>query len=238
MSPLSAPHLQCNPFMGERVEFASNGHTCRGYLAAPDSGKGRAVVVIQEWWGLVPHIEDVAERFAKEGFLATAPDLYDGRRAKSPDEAGRLMMELDAERAERDIAGAGEVLLKRPECSSAKYGVVGFCMGGGLAQYAGSKEKNIAATVSFYGGFRKVNIDWTTLAGPVLLIYGENDKGVPPEQGRELEKKLKQLAKQVELKIYPGAGHAFFNDTSPNFKPDAAADAWRRTIDFFRQHIR
>lgn len=224
--------------MGERVEFPSNGHTCQGYLATPPSGKGPAVVVIQEWWGLVKHVEDLVDRFAKEGFLAIAPDLYHGKTAKSPDEAGRMLMELDAERAEREIAGAGEYLLQRPDCTSKTYGVVGFCMGGALAQYAGSKEKHAGATVSFYGGFKKVSIDWSDLSGPILLIYGENDKGVPPEQGREIEKKLKQLGKKVELKIYPGCDHAFFNDTGRNYKPDAAADAWPRTVEFFRKNIR
>jgi len=221
--------------MGERVQFPSNSHTCSGYFA----GRGPAVVVIQEWWGLVPHIEDIVERFAREGFSAIAPDLYHGKTTKSPDDAQKLVMELDAERAEREIAGAGEWLLQRPECTSKTYGVVGFCMGGALAQYTGAKEKNVSATVSFYGGFRKLPIDWSSLRGPILLIQGENDKGVPPEKGRELEKQLKDLGKDVELVIYPGAGHAFFNDTREQvYKPDAAADAWRRTVDLFRKNVR
>ncbi len=201
------------------------------------AGHGPAVVVIQEWWGLVPHIEDVAERFAKEGFLALAPDLYHGKTAATPDEAGRLKMELDVERAEREIAGAGDHLLQHPECTSKTYGVVGFCMGGGLAQYTASKEKRVGAAVSFYGAFKKIPIDWTDLSVPILLIYGEKDPGVPPDHGRELEKKLKEMGKQVELKVYPGADHAFFNDTGRNYEPDTAADAWRRTIDFFRRNI-
>ena len=221
--------------MGERVEFPSNGHTCRGYFA----GKGPAIVVIQEWWGLVPHIEDVVERFAKEGFAAVAPDLYHGKTAKSPDEAQKMLMELDADRAEREIAGAGEWLLTRPECASKTYGVVGFCMGGALAQYAGTKEKKVSAVVSFYGGFRKLEMNWNNLNGAILLIHGENDKGVPPEKGRAIEQQLKKLGKRVELAIYPAAGHAFFNDTRPEvYKADAAADAWRRTIELFRQHVR
>ncbi|HEX9161808.1 MAG TPA: dienelactone hydrolase family protein [Thermoanaerobaculia bacterium] len=224
--------------MGQRVEFPSNGHTCQGYLSTPASRKGPAVVVIQEWWGLVPHIEDLVERFAKEGFLAIAPDLFHGKTTKSPDEAGKMLMELDADRAEREIAGAGNYLLKRPECSSKTYGVVGFCMGGALAQYTGAKEKNAGATVSFYGGFRKLDIKWEQLSGPILLIYAGNDKNVSPDQGRELEKKLKQLGKKVELKVYPNTDHAFFNDTRPQVhNAEAAADAWRRTLDFFRQHI-
>ena len=220
--------------MGERVSFPSNGHTCEGYLA----GKGPAIVVIQEWWGLVPQIEGVVERFAKEGFLAIAPDLYHGKTTKSPDEAQRLLMELDAERAEREIAGAGEYQMKRPECTSKKYGVVGFCAGGGLAQFTAAREANVGAAVSFYGGFRKAVIDWPHLAAPLLLIYGENDKGVSAEQGRQLEQKLKQLGKTVELKIYPGADHAFFNETGKNYRKDAAEDAWKRTIAFFKSNLR
>lgn len=220
--------------MGQRVEFPSNSHTCSGFFA----GRGAAVVVIQEWWGLVPHIEDVVERFAKEGFAAIAPDLYHGKTAQSPDDAQKMLMELDAERAEREIAGAGEWLLQRPECTSKTYGVVGFCMGGGLAQYTGAKEAKAVATVSFYGGFRKMPIDWKNLHGPILLIYGENDKGVPPEWGRALEKQLEELGKDVELAIYPGAGHAFFNDTRPSYDADAAADAWRKTVALFRKNVR
>jgi carboxymethylenebutenolidase len=220
--------------MGEHVDFPSNDHTCQGYMA----GKGPAIVVIQEWWGLVKHIEDIVDRFAGEGFLAIAPDLYHGKRAKSPDEAERLVMELDKERAEREIAGAGEFLLQRPECTSKQYGVAGFCVGGALAQFTASREKSAGAAVSFYGGFRRVTIDWTHLASPILLIYGENDKGIPLEQVKDLEERLKQLGKKVQVKIYPGADHAFFNDTGRNYKPDAAADAWRLTLEFFREHLR
>jgi carboxymethylenebutenolidase len=222
--------------MGKQVEFPSNAHTCNGYFAAAKSGKGPGVVVIQEWWGLVPHIQDVVDRFAAENFSAVAPDLYHGKTTKSPDEAGRLLMELDADRAEREIAGGGEWLLKQPACSSKKYGVVGFCMGGALAQYAGTKEKNAGAIVSFYGGFRKLNMDWKNLSGPILLIYGENDANVKPGQ---IEQQLNSMGKSVEVVVYPGAGHAFFNDTRPQvYKPDAAADAWKRTINLFRSALK
>jgi len=222
--------------MGERVEFPSNSHTCQGYLA----GRGPAVVVIQEWWGLVPHIEDLVERFAKEGFLAIAPDLFHGKTTKSPDEAGKLLMELDVERAEREIAGAGQYLLARPECTSKTYGVVGFCMGGALAQYTATKENGkVGAIASFYGGFKKVQNDWNNLTAPILLIYGEEDQGVPASQGRELAAKLKEMGKNVELAVYPNANHAFFNDMRNEvYNAEAAQDAWRRTLELFRANIR
>ncbi|HYC58608.1 MAG TPA: dienelactone hydrolase family protein [Thermoanaerobaculia bacterium] len=225
--------------MGKRVEFPSNGHTCQGYLATPPDGrKGPAVVVIQEWWGLVDHIQDVVDRFAAEGFVAIAPDLYHGQTTKSPDDALKMLMELDAERAVKEIAGAGAYVLQQPECTSKQYGVVGFCMGGALAQYAATKDaSNVGAAVSFYGGFKQVTPDWDKLQAAMLLIYGENDKGVPPEHGRELHAKLEKMGKNVELVIYPGADHAFFNDTRPVHNPDAASDAWRRTLELFRRHL-
>jgi carboxymethylenebutenolidase len=219
--------------MGERIEFPSNGHSCQGYLA----GRGAGVVVIQEWWGLVPHIEDVVERFAREGFAAIAPDLYHGKTASSPDEAGRMLMELDADRAEKEVAAAGKYLLGRPECTSQTYGVVGFCMGGALAQYTATKEKNAGATVSFYGGFKKVSSDWANLNAPILLIYAENDQGVPIAQGRGLAKQIEDAGKDVQLAVYPNVDHAFFNDTGRTYNAEAAADAWKRTIDFFRANV-
>lgn len=225
--------------MAQRVEFPSNGHTCSGAFAAPASGNGPAVVVIQEWWGIVAHIESLVDRFAAEGFVAIAPDLYHGQTTKSPDTATKLLMELDAERAVQEIAGAGAYLLQRPECTSSKYGVAGFCMGGALAQYAATNDaKNVGAAVSFYGGFKKVSPKWEDLEAPLLLIYGEDDKGVPAEQGRELQSKLQKLGKNVELVVYPNANHAFFNDDRPEvYNPEASADAWRRTLELFRRHL-
>jgi carboxymethylenebutenolidase len=219
--------------MGERIEFPSNGHSCQGYLA----GEGPGIVVIQEWWGLVPHIEDVVERFAKEGFSAIAPDLFHGKTASSPDEAGRMLMELDADRAEKEIAAAGAYLLSRPECTSKRYGVIGFCMGGALAQFTATKESNAGATVSFYGGFKKVTLDWSNLNAPLLLIYAEDDQGVPAAQGRALAKQLEEMGKDVQLVVYPNVNHAFFNDTGRNYNAEAAADAGKRTIDFFRANV-
>lgn len=225
--------------MGERVEFPSNGHTCQGYLATPATGQGPVVVVIQEWWGLVPHIQDVVERFAREGFVAIAPDLYHGKQTTSPDEATKMLMELDVERAEREIAGAADYALQRPESNSTTFGVVGFCMGGALAQYAATTNDKVGAAVSFYGGFKKVAADWRNLRGPILLIYGEKDKGVPAESGRKLEQELKSLGKDVEVVVYPGADHAFFNDSRPEvYNAGAAGDAWRRTLELFRKHLR
>ena len=223
---------------GEMVEFESNGATARGYLSTPKGGGGPGVIVLQEWWGLVPHIKDVADRFAAEGFVALAPDLYHGRSASSRDEAGKLMMALDIGRAEEDLRGAVKYLSGHESVEGERVGTVGFCMGGVLSLYAASKNEQVGACVVFYGIHPKVEPDLGNLKAPVLGLYAENDKSVPPEAVRELESKLKALGKSVEMHIYPGTEHAFFNDTRPEvFDAGAASDAWRRTVAFFREHL-
>jgi carboxymethylenebutenolidase len=223
---------------GQMVEFQSNGATAQGYLSTPESGKGPGVVVIQEWWGLVPHIKDVADRFAREGFVALAPDLYHGEVARSPDEAGKMMMALNIERTERDLRGAIQYLLEQESVEGESAGTVGFCMGGVLSLYAASKNEKVGACVVFYGIHPKVAPDLENLRAPVLGIYAENDKSVPPEAVRALEEKLREHNKQIETHIYPGTDHAFFNDTRPEvYDAEASADAWRRTIQFLREHL-
>ncbi len=224
---------------GEMIEFKSNGGTTEGYLSAPESGTGPGVIVLPEWWGLVPHIKEVANRFAAEGFVALAPDLYHGESAKSPDEAGNLMMALDIDQTEKDLRGAVNYLLGHEAVTSDKVGTAGFCMGGVLALYAATKNAQVGACVIFYGIHPKVQPDLANLQAPVLGLYAEKDSSVPPSAVRELESKLQSLGKSVEMHIYTDTDHAFFNDTRPEiYDPAAAADAWRRTIDFFRQHLR
>jgi carboxymethylenebutenolidase len=226
--------------VGEMVEFSSNGGTTPGYLATPTSvSAAPGVIVIQEWWGLVDHIKDLCDRFADEGFTALAPDLYHGKKTKSPDEAGKLMMALRIDEAEKDIKGAVAYLLHHDAVISEEVGVVGFCMGGALALYAATKSSHIGACVIFYGGHPKVKPDLPNLHAPVLGLYGERDKSVTPASVHQLEAQVKALGKQIETHIYPGADHAFFNDTRPEvYNAEAAADSWRRTIEFLRQHLR
>jgi len=224
--------------MGEMVQFPYAGGTTSGYLSVPEQGSGPGVLVIQEWWGLVDHIKDLCDRFAGEGFVALAPDLYHGKTTKSPDEAGKLMMALRIDEAERDLSAAAQYLARHDSTSSEKIGVVGFCMGGALALYTATKNSKIGACVVFYGGHPKVKPDLPNLHAPVLGLYGQNDRSVTPAVVRDLEQRLKTLGKQIEVKIYPGADHAFFNDTRPQvYNAEAAADAWQRTVDFLRKNL-
>lgn len=224
--------------MGEMVRFPFAGGTTGGYLATPEQGSGPGVIVIQEWWGLADHIKNVCDRFASEGFVALAPDLYHGKLTKSPDEAGKLMMTLRIDEAERDLSAAVDYLETQDSTTSAKFGVVGFCMGGQLALYTATKNSRIGACVVFYGIHPKVKPDLPNLHAPVLGLFAEKDRSVPPAVVHDLERQLKSLGKQVEMKIYRDADHAFFNDTRPEvYDADAAADAWQRTIAFLRQHL-
>ena len=225
--------------MGEMVQFPFAGGNTGGYLATPKQGSGPGLIVIQEWLGLVDHIKDVCDRFAGEGFVALAPDLYHGKSTKSPDEAGKLMMALRIDDAERDLSAAAEYLSTQDSTTSEKVGVVGFCMGGALALYTATKNENVGACVVFYGGHPKVKPDLPNLQAPVLGLYAEKDDFVTPDSVRALEREVKALGKSIDVVIYPDADHAFFNDTRPEvYNAEAAADAWRRTIAFLREHLR
>jgi len=222
---------------GKMVEFPSNGHRAKGYLATPAAGKGPGVIVIQEWWGLVGHIKSVCDRFAAAGYAALAPDLYHGQTASEPDAAGKLFMALNIERAEKDLAGTAGYLA--PHSSTAKLGAVGFCMGGQLALFAGCTNGGVGAVVDFYGIHPNVKPDYTRLSGPVLGLFAEKDAFVTPQTAREVEAAIKKAGKPVEIHIYPGVDHGFFNDERPDvYNKPAAEDAWRRTLDLFKKNLK
>jgi carboxymethylenebutenolidase len=225
--------------MGEMVEFPSNGSTGQGYLATPTSGTGPGVVVIQEWWGLVPHIQDVCERFAGDGFVALAPDLYHGETTREPDEAGKLMMAMNIEQAGKDMGGAVDYVRER--ATGDGIGVVGFCMGGGLALVLATQRPDaVKAVLPFYGiiPWEAAQPDYSKLAAAVQGHYAENDSFASPEFVAALEQQLRDLGKDVEFFTYPGTDHAFFNDTRPEvYDADASRQAWDRTLAFLRKHL-
>jgi len=222
--------------MGEIVSFKSNGSMGSGYLA---DGGGPGVIVIQEWWGLVPHIKDVADRFAAEGFTALAPDLYRGEAASEPDEAGKLMMGLKLDRAGKDLSGAIDFLQERT--GRTKVGVVGYCMGGGLTlTLACQRPDAVAAAAPFYGviPWAEAQPDWDAITAVVEGHYAEKDAFASPEAARALETDLKGRGKNATFHIYPGTDHAFFNDDRPDvFNAAAAATAWSRVLALFRANL-
>ena len=224
---------------GSMVALPSNGTTGNGYLAVPVSGSGPGVIVLQEWWGLVDHIKAVADRFAAEGFVALAPDMYHGESTTSPDDAGRLMMALDIGRVEKDLRGAIDSLLARDEVTSACVGTVGFCMGGQLSLYAACENASVGACVVFYGIHPNVKPNLAALQAPVLGFFAEKDDHVPPASARQLEADLQAAGKTVDFTIFEGADHAFFNDTRAEVYHAAyAATCWSRILTFYREHVR
>ncbi len=221
---------------GQMVSFPSNGGTAEGYLATPASGKGPGVIVIQEWWGLNDNIKGIADRFAREGFLALAPDLYHGKATAEPDEAGKMMMALKMDEAAKDMAGAYDYVKKQPACTG-KVGSIGFCLGGGLSLYI-STLRPVDATVIYYGALPGVQPDLSKVTGPVLGHYAQNDGWASPEAAAALKKQLKELGKSVEFHQYAGTEHAFFNDTRPEVHNAAASkQSWERTIAFYKKHL-
>jgi len=222
---------------GKMVQFPANGTTTSAYLATPAAGKGPGVIVVQEWWGLVQHIKNVCDRFAAEGFTALAPDLYHGKTASEPDSAGKLFMALNIAQAEKDLRAAATYLAGHS--STQKLGAVGFCMGGQLALFAGTVNPNVGAVVDFYGIHPNVKPDYTKLSGPVLGLFAEKDQFVTPQAARDVDAAIKKAGKQSEIHIYPNVDHAFFNDERPDaYNKAAAEDAWRRTLTFFRRHLK
>jgi carboxymethylenebutenolidase len=220
------------------VEFPSNGHTVQGYLALPDAGHGPGVVVIQEWWGLVDHIKDVADRLAGEGFVALAPDLYHGQKTDEPDEAQKLMMAMKMDEAARDMAGAVQYLVDHDAADGETVGCVGFCLGGGLSLYLSTVRPEVDAAVVYYGVLPGVQPDLSTIRGAVLGHFAEHDDFANPAAAEELKGRLEAEGVPVEFHIYDGCHHAFFNDTRPEvYNEEAARRSWERTLTFFRDRL-
>jgi carboxymethylenebutenolidase len=224
----------------QNVTFASNGGDAHGYLAKPESGSGPGLVVIQEWWGLDDHIADIVDRFAAEGFVALAPDLFGGQVAHDTDEAGALMEQLPVDQAARDLAGAVDYLLAADEVTSAKVGAVGFCMGGGFVlQLAAQQGDKIGAAVPFYGVGPAVPDQFRGITAPVQGHYGESDGFYPVDDARKQEQQMREESQgEVEFFYYP-AGHAFHNDKDKmgTYNAQAAGQAWQRTVEFLRANL-
>src|SRR5215813_3566986 len=208
-----------------RETFEGAGLEVSAFIARPVGvEKAPAVIIVHEWWGLNPHIEDIAQRFAREGFFAVAADLYDGKTTKDAQEASKLMGALKQE----DGLARLKVVLNRlratPEVTGV--GVTGFCMGGTFALLLACDAK-VEASAPFYGD---VPVDTTVigkLSCPVLFIGAEKDQWITVEIMNRLDAALKQYGKKGEVRIYEGADHAFFNDTRPEVYSRAdAEDAW------------
>lgn len=220
----------------ETLEFLAPDGPTTAYVAIPDnvSADTKAVFVIHEWWGLNDHVKDIAERYANEGFIAIAPDLYRGTIATNPEEASKLMHALAIEDGLNTIEAAMDKA--REKYGFSHFGITGYCMGGTFALWGACEIEGISAAAPFYGDIPDESI-LQTLKVPVVFVSGIHDKWITPEKVAALEDAASKFGLDVDSLKYD-ADHAFFNNTRPEIYNEAAAkDAWAKVIDFFKKHL-
>jgi carboxymethylenebutenolidase len=221
----------------ETINFETKNGATTAFVAQPDTatqGVPAAVILIQEWWGINDHVRDLAGRYAQEGFLCVAPDLYRGRITKDADEASKLMHALALDDGINIINHAIEETTERYGAS--KLGITGYCMGGTFALRAACEIPALGAAAPFYGDIP----DEATLSGlkvPTLFIAGARDNWITPEKVEGLKEAARKYDLPVEVVSYD-ADHAFFNDTRPEvYDPEASADAWQRVLKLFGERL-
>ncbi|MCW4384947.1 dienelactone hydrolase family protein [Salinibacterium sp. SYSU T00001] len=224
----------------QNVTFPSGEREAYGYLAVPESGSGPGIILIQEWWGLVDHIKDVADRFAAEGFVVLAPDLYGGRVAHDGEEAAEMMAALPEAEAATMLAGALDYLLGLDAVTSRTVGAIGFCMGGGFVlALAAQQGERVSAAVPFYGVGQGVPSSYAGVRAAIQGHYGKNDTLYSVDKAKEQEQQIREESGADVEFFYYDAAHAFANDENPagNYNADAAALALSRATEFLRRHV-
>ena len=220
------------------ITYPGETEDVHAHIARPKGNeKLPGVVVISEIWGLIPHIKDIARRVALEGFLAIAPDplTHLGGTPEDPDEAVKMMRELDPKKTTKNLVAAVKYLKTHPQ-STGKVGVTGFCWGGGMTGQVAVNSPDVQAAVPFYGR-QPASEDVPKIKASLLAHYAGEDKrinaGIP-----EFEAALKKADVEHEIYIYEGAKHGFMNNTKDWYNEEAAKLAWKRTIDFFKKKLK
>jgi carboxymethylenebutenolidase len=223
----------------QTVEFPSGKETTSGFLAIPDKpGVYPGLLVIHEWWGLNDWVKEQSEKLAEQGYVVLAVDLYRGKSAADPSDAHELMRGLPQDRAIRDMQAAFEYLATRKDVKPNRLGAIGWCMGGGLALQLAIHQPRLGAVVVNYGALPTDPNDIQQIGAWVLGNFGADDKGITPADVQAFEKAMKGLNRRIDVKIYPGAGHAFENpNNTSGYRPEAAADAWKRTLAFLHNAL-
>jgi len=224
----------------ETVSYKSGNETVSGYLALPgSSGKHPAIIVIHEWWGLNDWVKQQAQRYAGQGYVALAVDLYRGKTGATPDEAHILMRGLPDDRGLRDLEAAFAYLASRPDVNAKRIGSIGWCMGGGWSIKLAEDQPKLAAFVVNYGSLPTDLAIIGRIQAPMLGNFGADDKGIPPESVHAFESAMKSAGKNADIRIYEGAGHAFQNPhNKEGYRPGPAADSEKRIDAFFVKNLR
>ena len=222
-----------------RVHLGAPATASDAFVAWPEGrGSAPAIVVLHEWWGLDAHMRDLARQLARQGYVAVVPDLYHGQVAAEPVRARQLKDALEEADAFATVDGAVHWLRGQRRTARTRIGVVGFCMGGGIAERYALRTPGLGAVVMFYG---QPEADVTRLAGlsaPLQGHFGAEDASIPLAKVEELRAALAQAGKPAEIHVYPGAGHAFMHEGRDTYRPDAARQAWARMLGFFQQHLK
>ena len=215
------------------VEFPVEGSGKVACYEARPGGAGSypGIIVVQEWWGLTDHIRSICDRLAHEGFVAIAPDLYQGKSTTDAKLASAWMAALDPEQAMRILQGGIRFLQEKEPLYAEHIGVMGFCMGGSLALLLACRTTALKAAVAFYGDLPEPIDQLKNIKCPVLFIAGGKDRWINSEKVERLKKAFQLYNAHGEVRVYPDADHAFFNDTRREvYNPAAAQDAWMRAI--------
>lgn len=222
------------------VDLKINGDGAYAYVAQPDDdAKHPGVVLIQEWWGIEPHVRGLAQKLAADGFVVAVPDLYHGKVATEPNDAMKMYMMLtnNVDTAAKEIIGTLETLKAMSSVEPKKLGLIGFCVGGFLTYTVAARYNNLAAAVPFYGGGYDPKPDEVAkVNAPVLAVYGSRDDGIPMAQIEKIERMYKEAGKDLTVKVYD-AGHAFLNPDHGMGNEAAAAEAWPLAVNFLRKHL-
>src|SRR5262249_40061826 len=225
-------------YTGKMIQIQAGDEKIDAYLSDPIGDPKGNLVLVHEWWGMNDWVKRTADRFSAQGFRVLAPDMYRGKVAKDADTAHELMRGLPDERAITDIQAAANYL--RPPGAGAKLlknGVIGFCMGGGLALKASLENSPFDATVVCYGAPVLSPTRLRLLRGPLLGIYGKEDQGITPEDVGKLQAFGRAAGRNVRMVEFDGVGHAFLNDTNPKYKADVALQAWSQIDAFLANNV-
>lgn len=232
--------LSAKAWAQEPVTFPSGEGTGHALLYLPKgAGPHPGLVVIHEWWGLNDWIKEQAARYADQGYVALAVDLYHGKTADNPETAHELMRGLPQDQGVRDLVAAANFLAQRKDVRSDRIGAVGWCMGGGYALQLAIADPNLKAVAINYGALATDKTDLSRIHATVLGNFGGKDQGIPPEAIHTFKVAMESLGKSVDVKIYPDAGHAFENpNNKTGYRAEDARDAMNRMDSFFHGQLR
>lgn len=225
---------------GKQVSYKSGDETVNAMLYTP-RGKGPfpALIVIHEWWGLNDWVKEQASKLADQGYESLAIDLYRGKVATTPGEAHEIMRGVPDDRAARDLKAAFDYLVSQPNVDKSRIGSIGWCMGGGYSLQVALLEPTLKADVINYGHLATEPENLKKINASILGIFGGQDRGIPVEDVKKFESKLKALGKNIEIHIYPDAGHAFENpNNKEGYREADAKDAWNKTIAWLEANLK